>query len=282
MIFQLFFWKFLKLSFVISSVLTFLFLIFQILRFDQIIFQLPPYESVPFLTLWFFYYFSLSLPLSIFLAYSLTLFELKEGKKLQIMSSFGLNPFKTYTKILPLLLPVLFSLSVTSFLLDEREIGNVRKQLVLKYYTLLITSVPPKTFSNFGDFTLYIEEREGGSLRGVFFKFQEGVVTARSAHLGEDSIVFEGGAVLTQRGGKVFTTNFQTYRLSLKKVMQEERRSPSRRILTGMVNSFSLIPLLFIAYLLVRRIEHHHRFYYSLAGVAILHQLLLFILRQKF
>uniref|UniRef100_A0A7C2ZFN0 LptF/LptG family permease n=1 Tax=Hydrogenobacter sp. TaxID=2152829 RepID=A0A7C2ZFN0_9AQUI len=279
MLFRWFFWKFLRLSFLICFIFTFLFLVFQVIKLDQILFRLPPNQSFPFLLLWLFYYFSYMLPLSLFIAFSLSLFEFKESKKLHIIQSFGIKASHLYTKSIMYMFPILLALVVSSFLVNEDHIGYLRRQLTLKYYTLMLTSIPPKSFQTFGQFTLYVEGRDGSRLEGIFFKFQEGVVIAKGAYVKDEEIIFEKGSLLTQREGKTFSTDFDTYRLNLKMVMPKE--NIKKMYTVSIVNALSPLFLLAISYLLVQVLEYHHRFYYMVGLISILYELMLFLLKQK-
>lgn len=282
MIYWWFFWRFLKLGFLIGFLFTFLFLVFQIIRLDQIIFRLPPRDSLPFLLLWFFYYFSYMLPTALFISFALNLYELKENKKLHIIQSFGIRPLSIYTKSLLFLTPLIFALSLASSILKEEDISSVRKKLMLKYYALIITSVPPKSFHSFGQFTLYVEKRQDYSLEGIFFKFNEGVVIARRARVeGGETITFEEGSVLTQREGKTFSTDFKVYRLSLNQVLEEDKKPSRSKHLAGIFNTLTLPLLMGLAYRLVWQVGHHHSFYYIIGLFSILYQIYLLILRQK-
>lgn len=279
MLFRWFFWKFLKLSFLTGFLFTFLFLIFQVVKLDQVIFRLPPNQSLPFLLLWLFYYLSYMLPLSFFIAFSLSLFEFKESKKLHVIQSFGIKPSHLYTRSVMYLSPILLALVVSSLLINEGHIGYLRRQLTLEYYTLMLTSVPPKTFQTLGQFTLYVEERHSNRLEGVFFKFQEGVVFAKEAYVKDKEIIFEKGSLLTQREGKTFSTDFDLYRLNLNMVMPMEN---IKKVYTvNIINALSPLLLLAIAYLLVQVLEHHHRFYYMVGLISLLYEVFLFLLKQR-
>ncbi|MCS6957166.1 MAG: LptF/LptG family permease [Aquificaceae bacterium] len=281
MLFRWFLWKFIRLAFFISFTLTFVFLIFQIVRFDQIILQLPIRESLPFLSLWFFYYLFYMLPVSLFISFAINLFELKESKKLHIIQSFGIEPAKVYTKSLLLAFPFFASLFVGSSILKEEDVSYIRKQLMIKYYAYIITSIPPKSFHSFGQFTLYVEERDGNRLGGVFFKFQEGVVIAKRAQVKKEEIIFEKGSLLTHKEGKTFSTDFSTYRLSLNTVITQREKSSEKAYIRAFVNLSLSILLMGIAYRLVWIVEHHHRFYYVVALLSVFHQALLFFLKQR-
>jgi len=281
MIFRWFFWRFLRLGILISFLLTFLFLIFQIIRLDQIVFQLPLRDSLPFFFLWFLFYFSYMLPTAIFISFAFSLFELKESKKLHVIQSFGLSPASIYKNSLLMLSPLLLALSFVFYMLREEDIGFVRRQLMLKYYALIITSIPPKSFQSFGQFTLYAEKRDGNHLEGIFFKFNEGVVIAKKAKVEGGEITFEGGSLLTQREGKTFATDFKTYRLSLNTIVNESKKTSSRDYIAGILNALSPLFLMGIAYRLVWFLEHHHSFYYFVGLTSILYQISLLLLKQK-
>lgn len=281
MIFRWFFWRCIKLSFLISFLFTFLFFVVQIIKLDQIIFNLPLEESLPFIFLWFFYYFSYMLPVSFLIAYSINLFELKESKKLYNIQSFGVDPKSFYTKTLFLASPVLLALLFSFLTLKEDDISHIRKQLTVKYYANIITSLPQKSFQNFEQFTLYVEKREGNILEGIFFKFQEGVVIARKAKVEKEDILFEGGSLLTDREGKTFSTDFNTYRLSLGAVVEKRKEPQSKKLLVGILN-LSLLPILMgFVYPLMRFIDHHHRFYYAIGVLSLLYQIALILFRHR-
>ncbi len=281
MIFRWFFWRFFKLGVLISSLFTFLFLIFQIFRFDQILFQLPLQDSLPFFLLWFFFYFSYMLPTALFISFAINLFELRESKKLQVIQSFGLKPISLYIKSLMLLLPVIFSLLCVFYMIKEEDISFVRKQLMLKYYAFIITSIPPKSFQNFGQFTLYVEKRDGNTMEGVFFKFYEGVVIAKSATVNAGEITFKKGSLLTQRGNKTFATDFEVYKLNLGTIVYQDKKSFSRAYLLSLFNALSPLVLMGVAYLLVLFVGHHHTFYYSVGFTSVLYQIALLLLKQR-
>ncbi|MDW8294624.1 MAG: LptF/LptG family permease [Aquificaceae bacterium] len=281
MIFQWFFWKLLKLAFLISFLLTFLLFILQITRIDRIILQLPLHESAPFMFLWFFYYLCYMLPMSFFISYSILLFELKESKKLYLFQSFGIDTKSFYTKSLVPIFPLFVALLLSFIMLGEEDISHVRRQLTIKYYALIITSIPPKSFHTFGQFTFYVENRREGDLEGVFFKFQEGVVIAKRARVEEEHITFEKGSLLTQREDRTFSTDFNTYRLSLHMVMEREKELPVERYVVGSLNL--LLSLLFMGFvhLPLWLIEQHHKFYYAVGLLSLLYQATLFFIRQS-
>ncbi|QID33846.1 LptF/LptG family permease [Hydrogenobacter sp. T-8] len=266
---------------IISLLFTFVFLIFQIIRLDQILFQLPLKDSLPFLLLWFLFYFSYMLPTAFFIAFAFQLFELKEGKKLHVIQSFGIRPINLYTKSIFMLFPVIFALSFVFLTLNEEDIGFVRRQLTLKYYALLITSIPSKSFQSFGQFTLYVEKRDGNTLEGIFFKFNEGVVVAKKARVEAGTLTFEDGSLLTQREGKTFATDFKVYKLSLNRIVSDDKKTSSREYLAGIFNALSTLLLMGIAYRLIWFIEHHHSFYYAVGLASVLYQLVLLLLKQK-
>lgn len=281
MIFLWFFWKYIKLSFLISLLITFLFLITQVIKFDQIIFNLPLMESVPFFLFMFFYYFIYLLPISIFIAFSVVLFEFKESKKLKIIQSFGINPRRIYINSLLYTMPLLLAITSVFYLIKEEDIGYLRSSLTLKYYTYIITSIPPNSFHTFGQFTLYVENREGNILEDVFFRSQEGVVIAKRAYVKGEEIVFEKGSFLTQKEGKTFSTDFDNYRLNLKMAISDNKTSSQKGYIVGTINALSPLFLMGISYLLVHVIEHHHRLYYTIALISILHQIFLLLLKQN-
>ncbi|MCS7262510.1 MAG: LptF/LptG family permease [Aquificaceae bacterium] len=281
MIFWWFFWRFFKLAVIVSSLLTLFFLFFQLVKLDQILFQLPVRESLSFLFAWFFYHFLYLLPMALFLSFSLRFFELKENKKLSVLQSFGLDPKSLYLRSLLLLLPVMFSLLLSYFLLGQEDLRAIRKQLTLQYYALIITSVPPGSFHNFGEFTLHVESREGEHLKGIFFKFREGVVIAERAKVQGEEIIFERGSLLTQREDRTFSADFTLYRLSLRMVMNKEEENPSRRYALASLNLLLCALLMGVAYRLAWSVEHHHRYYYALGVLSVLYQTLLVLVRQK-
>ncbi|MFN3947091.1 MAG: LptF/LptG family permease [Aquificaceae bacterium] len=282
MIFNWFFWKFLKVSLLISFLITFLFLITQMIRVDQILFNLPVKDSVSFLLLWFFYYFIYLLPLSLFIAFCISLFELKESKKLKILQAFGIDPKSIYIKSLFYTFPIIIALSIAYYLIGERDIAYLRNQLTLKYYTIIMTSIPPKSFHTFGQFTFYVEGKGDSALEGIFLKFQEGVIIAQKAYVKEEEIIFEKGSLLTQREGKTFSTDFDRYRLNLKMILADKEDKSKRSYVIGIVNVALSLFLMGLGYLLVNKIESHHRFYYSVGILSIVYQFLLFLLKQKF
>lgn len=281
MMFRWFFWRFFRLAIIISLLFTFMFLIFQIIKLDQILFQLPLKEAMSFLLLWFLFYFSYMLPTSLFIAFAFYLFELKESKKFHVIQYFGIRPISIYIKSVFMLLPVIFALSFVFYTLNEEDVGFVRRQLTLKYYAFLITSIPSKSFQSFGEFTLYVENRDGDTLEGVFFKFNEGVVVAQKAKVKAEALIFEDGSLLTQREGKTFSTDFKVYKLSLNRIVSYDKKTSSRGYLAGVFNALSPILLMGIAYRLVWFIEHHHSFYYSIGIASVLYQLVLLLLKQK-
>ncbi len=281
MIFRWFFWKFLKVSLLISSLIAFLFFITQMIRIDQILFNLPAKDSISFLLLWFFYYFIYLLPLSLFIAFCIGLFELKESKKLKILQAFGIDPKNIYIKSLFYTFPIMLSLSIAYYLVNEKDIAYLRNQLTLKYYTIIMTSIPPKSFHTLGQFTFYVEGKRNDALEGVFLKFQEGVIIAQKAYVKEGEITFEKGSLLTQREGKTFSADFDRYRLNLKRILADKESKSKRIYIIGLINIFLSVLLMGAGYLLVKKIESHHRFYYLVGALSILYQLLLFLLKQK-
>ena len=280
MIFRWFFWKYIKLSFLISFLITFLFLMTQMIRFDQVILSLPLMDLIPFFLFMFSYYFLYILPLSIFIAFSLVLFEFKESKKLKILQSFGIDPKSIYLNNLLYMTPLIIAIAFAMYFLREEDIKYLRSNLTVKYYTYILTSIPSKTFNTFGQFTLYTENREGKELENIFFKFQEGVIIAKKAYVEEEEIIFKKGSFLAQRDDKTFSVDFDTYRLNLKEAVPDVKKG--HEYIVGIINGLSPPILTGFSYLLVRLIEHHHVFYYVIGLMSILHQFFLLLLKQTF
>ena len=73
-------------------------------------------------------------PLSLFIAFSLSLFEFKESKKLNIIQSFGIKASHLYTKSILYMFPIQLALVVSSFLVNEdpvlyEHVGDVLSKL---------------------------------------------------------------------------------------------------------------------------------------------------------
>lgn len=278
MLFAWFYWRFLRLALFISSLFTFLFLLFQFIKIDQLLFNLPFKDSLPFIFVLTFYHFCYFLPTSLFIAFSFVLFELKEDKKLHILSSFGINPIKIYSRTLIYSILPLATLLTSLFFIREEDIKSLRHILTVKYYTYILTSLPPGVFQSIEGYTLYVSEREGNRLKGIFFKFPEGAVVAQEAQVWQGGITFKKGSLLTQKEGKFYTLQFDNYNLSLG-VSDAKGQAENKSFFVNAVNVLS-VPLLFLAgYFIVQLVEHHHRLYYLVGLISVAYQVFLILLK---
>jgi len=277
-------WKVLKLSLYISVSLSVAFLLFQVLRIDKLLFSLSLWETLPFIALWLFYFVYYFLPTGIFIASSVVFYELTREKKLQVVMSFGLSPksvlFNTFLRLIPLFLSLIFS----SFLIHQEDISFLRRYLSYKYYLQILNSVPTKTFFSLGDITLYVEEKNEGAFREVFFKRGDNVVLSRSAEFKEDSLIFRQGSVLLKENNKYYLTSFSQYSLNLKNLTDIERREKDIKKDTkiNLINT-SLSPILLLLGFFISQMvkDSVHRLYYTVGIISILYQLALVIIRAS-
>ncbi|ADO45872.1 permease YjgP/YjgQ family protein [Hydrogenobacter thermophilus TK-6] len=276
-------WKVLKLSLLISIILSLAFMLFQLLRIDKILFSLPLEETLPFLMLWTSYSLFYFMPTSMFISSSVVFFELKDSKKLHVIESFGIAPYLAYSRVFVRCMPIFISLIAISFMLREEDVSFMRRYLTYKYYMNMVYSVPEKTFFTLGDMTFYVSERNGNDVSDVFFKKGESLVIAKGAHLDSDAIVFTDGSILVKEGEKFYLTAFSQYRISLEKFVSVERqqRNLKRDQILNLVNT-ALSPLLMTFGFFISRVitDAAIKLYYLVGVLSILYQFFLIILKS--
>lgn len=275
-------WQVIRLGFILSLTLCGVFFVLQIAKLDFLIVSLPLKESSLFFFAWFFYHFVYFMPSALATAYTLTLFELKKSSKLKLLASFYQSEVNIYLKILASLLPLIALIALSSVLFTSRDLSYLRKQLSMKHYSSIITSVPTGTFRTADEFTIYIGSRSGNTMQDVFFDFSEGTILARSARLIDEEILFEGGSILLRKEGSVYSVEFERYKLNLGTVAKIKRKSPMPDRIVAIVSSLSIPLMMGLSHLLVRKSSEAHQLYYLLGIMLLTHQLLLLLLRKVF
>jgi lipopolysaccharide export LptBFGC system permease protein LptF len=275
-------WELIKMSLIISFVLSLVFILFQFFRIDSIVLSLPLQETLPFLILWIFYSLFYFLPTSLFVSSSFVFFELKDTKKLSVIESFGISSYFTHLQILLRCIPVFLFLVFTSFILHEEDISFMRNYLIYKYYLNMVYSIPEKTFSTIGDMTFYVDGRTGNYLSNVFFKKDSVLVVAKSARIEKDTLIFVEGSLLSEEKNKFYLTSFWEYRLSLRKFVSLERNKEKLRRdqKLNLLNSLLSPMLITLGFLLSKKTERATRLYYSVGVLSVFYQFFLLTIKS--
>jgi lipopolysaccharide export LptBFGC system permease protein LptF len=272
-------WKVVKLSLLISIILSSLFLFIQLVQLDQVLFKTPFIESFTFLGLWFLYFVSYFLPSSFFVSSSWLIFELKESKKLSVLASFGINPKVLFFKLFLVSSPLLFSVLLVGYFIRQEDVSYIRKLFVYKYYTEVVKTIPEKSFYTFGGITIRIEKREGDLLNGVFLKMDDFSVSAGQAQFKGDRLILKDGSLVLKKDDKYYLTKFKTYELTLSKLFVPEKKNREAYLLQVMNVVFAVLFAFLLFQIILRWINKHTKLYYTLGLILLIHHITLILLK---
>ncbi len=274
-------WKLVKLSLLISIILSFLFLFVQLVQLDQVLFKTPFIESFAFFSLWFSYFVSYFLPSSFFVSSSWLIFELKESKKLSVLASFGIDPKVLFFKIFGVSSPLLFSALLVGYFIRQEDVSYIRKLFVYKYYTEVVKTIPEKSFYTFGGITIRIENREGDLLKGVFLKMDDFSIIAGQAQFKGDELILKDGSFVVKKDDKYYLTKFKTYKLTMSKLFVPEKKNREAYLLQVMNVGFAILFASLLFQLMLRWINKHTKLYYTLGLILLIHHITLILLKTK-
>jgi len=272
-------WKVVKLSLLISTVLSFLFLLVQLVQLDQVLFKTPFIESLTFLGLWFLYFVSYFLPSSFFVSSSWLIFELKESKKLGVLASFGIDPKVLFFKLFLVSSPLLFSALLVGYFIRQEDISYIRKLFVYKYYTEVVKAIPEKSFYTFGGITIRIEKREGDLLKDVFLKIDDFSVSAGQAQFKGGELILKDGSLVIKKDDKYYFTKFKTYKLTVSKLFVPEKKKREAYLLQVMNVGFAVLFAFLLFQIILRGIDKHTKLYYTLGLILLIHHITLILLK---
>jgi lipopolysaccharide export LptBFGC system permease protein LptF len=274
-------WKVVKLSLLISIILSFLFLFVQLVQLDQVLFKTPFVESFTFLGLWFLYFVSYFLPSCFFVSSSWLIFELKESKKLSVLASFGIDPKVLFFKLFLASSPLLFSALLAGYFVRQEDVSYMRKLFVYKYYTEVIKTVPEKGFYTFGGITIRIEKREGDLLKDVFLKMDDFSISAGQAQFKGDELILKDGSLVVKKDDKYYLTKFKTYELTVSKLFFPEKKKREAYLLQVMNVVFAVLFAFLLFQITLRWINKHTKLYYTLGLILLIHHVTLILLKTK-
>jgi len=274
-------WKVVKLSLLISIILSFLFLFVQLVQIDQVLFKTPSIESFSFLGLWFLYFVSYFLPSSFFVSSGWLIFELKESKKLSVLASFGIDPKVLFFKIFLVSSPLLFSVLFVGYFIRQEDVSYMRKLFVYKYYTEVVKTIPEKSFYTFGGITIRIERREGDLLKGVFLKMDDFSISAGQAQFKGDELILNNGSLVVKRDDKYYLTKFKTYKLTISKLFVFWEKKREAYLLQVMNVGFAILFAFLLFQITLRWINKHTKLYYTLGLILLIHHITLILLKTK-
>jgi len=272
-------WKVVRLSLLISIVLSSLFLFIQLVQLDQVLFKTPFIESLSFLGLWFLYFVSYFLPSSFFVSSSWLIFELKESKKLSVLASFGIDPKVLFFKLFLVSSPLLFSVLLVGYFIRQEDVSYIRKLFVYKYYTEVVKTIPEKSFYTFGGITIRIEKREGNILKDVFLKIDDFSVSAGQAQFKGDKLILKDGSLIFKKDDKYYLTKFKTYELTISKLFVPEKKKRESYLLQVMNVGFAVLFAFLLFQIILRWIDKHTKLYYTLGLILLIHHITLILLK---
>ncbi len=275
-------WKVVKLSLLISIILSFLFLFVQLVQLDQVLFKTPFIESFAFFSLWFLYFVSYFLPSSFFVSSSWLIFELKESKKLSVLASFGIDPKVLSFKLFLMSSPLLLSALLVGYFIRQEDVSYMRKLFVYKYYTEVVKTIPEKSFYTFGGITIRIENREGDLLKGVFLKMDDFSISAGQAQFKKgDELILKDGSFVVKKDDKYYLTKFKTYKLTMSKLFVPENKRREAYLLQVMNVGFAILFAFLLFQIILRWINKHTKLYYTLGLILLIHHITLILLKTK-
>ncbi len=276
-------WKVTRTAYLTALVMALLIFAVQIFRLGFILFGLPPESSIPFFLIWFVFYGFYFLPDGIFLATALTAYELKEKKLTHVLYSFHLSPVRLLKLFLVPALFFVFLGSILSYYIVEEYVAFTTRGLLIQYKDRIFENIPVKTFVEAGNVVVYIRERDGNELKGIFLKYKNTQVLAdRARYQGAGRFLFEDGSLITKEKGKYLLMRFDTYRLNTEEFLVP-RISKETMKRDRILNAFNtlMIPLLAVtAYFGALRFCRTHTHLYALISLGlILHQLAIFAMK---
>jgi lipopolysaccharide export LptBFGC system permease protein LptF len=274
-------WKVVKLSLLISIILSSLFLFVQLVQLDQVLFKTPFIESFTFLGLWFLYFVSYFLPSSFFVSSSWLIFELKESKKLGVLASFGIDPKVLFFKLFLVSSPLLFSVLLVGYFIRQEDVSYMRKLFVYKYYTEVVKTIPEKSFYTFGGITIRIERREEDLLKGVFLKMDDFSISAGQAQFKGDEMILKDGSLVVKKDDKYYLTKFKTYELTISKLFVLGNKMRETYLLQVMNVGFALLFTFLLFQIILRWVNKHTKLYYTLGLILLIHHITLILLKTK-
>ncbi len=272
-------WKVVRLSLLISIVLSFLFLFIQLVQLDQVLFKTPFIESFTFFGLWFLYFVSYFLPSSFFVSSSWLIFELKESKKLSVLASFGIDPKVLFFKLFLVSSPLLFSVLLVGYFIRQEDVSYIRKLFVYKYYTEVVKTIPEKSFYTLGGITIRIEKREGDLIKGVFLKMDDFSISAGQAQFKGDKLILKDGSLVIKKDDKYYLTKFKTYELTVSKLFVPEKKKREAYLLQVMNVVFAVLFAFLLFQIILRWINKHTKLYYTLGLILLIHHITLIFLK---
>ncbi len=272
-------WKMVKLSLLISIILSFLFLFVQIVQLDQVLFKTPFIESFAFFSLWFLYFVSYFLPSSFFVSSGWLIFELKESKKLSVLASFGIDPKVLFFKLFLMSSPLLFSALLVGYFIRQEDVSYMRKLFVYKYYTEVVKTIPEKSFYTFGGITIRIERREENLLKGVFLKMDDFSISAGKAQFKGDELILKNGSLVVKRDDKYYLTKFKTYKLTISKLFFPGKKTRESYLLQVMNVGFAVLFAFLLFQIILQWISKHTKLYYTLGLILLIHHITLILLK---
>ena len=275
-------WKVVKLSLLISIILSFLFLFAQLFQLNQVLFKTPFIESFTFLGIWFLYFVSYFFPSSFFVSSSWLIFELKESKKLSVLASFGIDPKVLFFKIFWVSSPVLFSALLVGYFIRQEDVSYMRKLFVYKYYTEVVKKIPEKSFYTFGGITIRIENREGDLLKGVFLKMDDFSISAGQAQFKKgDELILKDGSFVVKKDDKYYLTKFKTYKLTMSKLFVPKNKRREAYLLQVMNVGFAILFAFLLFQIILQWINKYTKLYYTLGLILLIHHITLILLKTK-
>lgn len=276
-------WKITKTAYLTALVLALLIFSVQIFRLGFILFGLPAESSATFFLIWFIFYGFYFLPDGISLATALTTYELKEKKLIHVLYSFHQPPAKLF-KAFVISASVFFILSsFLSYYLIEEYVALTTRGLFIQYKDRIFDNIPVKTFVEAGNVVVYIRDKQGSHLKGIFLRYKNTQVIADSAfYKGEGRFLFKNGTLITKEKGKYLLMRFDSYRLNTEEFLVpkiSEKTIRRDRILNA-VNSFLILPLTAIAFFgTLKLCKTHTHLYVLISSIIVAHQLTLFAIK---
>ncbi|SHK24681.1 LptF/LptG family permease [Thermocrinis minervae] len=275
--------KVLRLAFLLSFIFSLAILVIQFFRIGEFIFSFSLESSLLYLTAFLLNLFAYFFPTSLLVSIGFTFFELKEHRKLEVIQSFGVSPFKLISRLFILLLPFLFLMGVCGHVLTDQHVSFLRKYLMLKNYVNFIFSVPIRTFSSFSDATVYIKDKEGQVLKDVMFKLKDRVVYAHRATIEQNTVSFQEGSLLLLEDNKFYSVKFGRYTLELNSLLEVsfDKKKLKRDKLLNLINyTITLVLMPVFLFLIHTRVRHISQFYYLTTIALLIYHGLLLLIRQ--
>jgi len=282
MLFRFLSWKITKTAIILSLTLSTVFLFAQLVQLDRVLLKASLRESVLFLSVWFLHFFSYFLPSSIAVAFGWVFFDLKEGKRLSVIASFGIDPNSVFLRTFLFSVPLFLASAFAGSFIKQEDISYLKKLFLYRHYINFIKGIPEKGFYSLDKITIRVEERDNRTFKGILLKIDNDLISAKEAIFHDGELVLKDGSLVVKKDNRYYLTKFRTYRLNLSNILTGDEKKKKKSSLLPVINIILGATFTFwIFYAVLKLINKHTRLYYLLGLSLIVYHLMLVMIRLR-